>query len=508
MENNPGTGTEKDLRKLKREKLAKLIAMGVEPYKYRFSVTCSIGEVKKRYADVTHEKTKEKVTVAGRIMGIRIHGKAGFADVLGQDDKIQAYFRMNDLGEQKFEIFKMLEVGDIIGLTGPVFRTKMGEVTIWVEEFDLLTKCLLPFPEKYHGLQNLELRYRQRYLDLIVNPEVRKTFIMRSRIISYIRSWLDKRGYIEVETPILQPIYGGALARPFKTHHNYLDMDLYLRIAPELYLKRISVGGLEKIYEIGKNFRNEDIDAQHNPEYTSLELYESYSDYYGMMNLTENLVCDLIKELIGDYRLPYGDKVLDFTPPWRRITMADAIAEYGKVEVRRKTKEEIYDIAVSLGVPDVTSEMSKGELIGEIFDFVAQKHLINPTFILNHPADISPLARRLKEDPDFSERFELFINGWEIANAFTELTDPDQQLQNFNCQAEMRARGNEEAHPIDMDFITALECGLPPTGGLGIGIDRLVMVLTNSPSIKDVIFFPQMRQTQQVMPGECKKEER
>ncbi|MDH4123963.1 MAG: lysine--tRNA ligase, partial [Thermoplasmata archaeon] len=304
----------------------------------------------------------------------------------------------------------------------------------------------------------------------------------------------------------LQPIYGGALARPFVTRHKYLEMDLYLRIAPELYLKRISVGGLEKIYEIGKNFRNEDIDAQHNPEYTSLELYEAYSDYNGMMILTENLVIDMIKDMIGKFRIPFGDKVLDFTPPWKKITMADAIKEYGKVEVRGRKKEEIYDIALKMGVPEITSEMSKGELIGAIFDFVAQPHMINPTFVLNHPSEISPLARRLKEDPDFSERFELFINTWEIANAFTELTDPDQQLQNFNCQAEMRAKGNEEAHPIDLDFISALECGLPPTGGLGVGIDRLVMVLTNSLSIKDVLFFPQMRQSQDTMPGKCLQE--
>jgi lysyl-tRNA synthetase class 2 len=376
-----------------------------------------------------------------------------------------------------------------------VFRTKMGEVTIAVEDFEILTKCLMPFPEKYHGLKDVELRYRQRHLDMIVNPDVRRTFVMRSRMISYMRSWLDKRGYLEVETPILQPIYGGALARPFKTFHHYHGVDLYLRIAPELYLKRIAAGGLEKIYEIGKNFRNEDIDAQHNPEYTSLELYEAYSDYNGMMQLTEKLVCDLIAELIGKFKLPFGEKTLDFTPPWKRISMADAILEYGKVEVRKKTKEEVLDIAVQLGVPEVSSDMSKGELIGEIFDFTAQAHLINPTFVMNHPSEISPLARRLKEDPDFSERFELFINGWEIANAFTELTDPRQQAENFAAQAEMRAKGNEEAHPLDEDFIGALECGLPPTGGLGIGVDRLVMVLTNSASIKDVLFFPQMKPT-------------
>jgi lysyl-tRNA synthetase class 2 len=487
--------TETDLKRIKREKLDKLVSMGVEPYKYRFQVKDSIADVKKRFKDVTHEKTAEKVTVGGRIMQTRLHGKAGFADILGQEEKIQLYFRKDDIGERRFELFTLLETGDIIGVSGPVFRTKMGEVTIAVEDFEILTKCLMPFPEKYHGLKDVELRYRQRHLDMIVNPDVRRTFVMRSRMISYMRSWLDKRGYLEVETPILQPIYGGALARPFKTFHHYHGVDLYLRIAPELYLKRIAAGGLEKIYEIGKNFRNEDIDAQHNPEYTSLELYEAYSDYNGMMQLTEKLVCDLIAELIGKFKLPFGEKTLDFTPPWKRISMADAILEYGKVEVRKKTKEEVLDIAVQLGVPEVSSDMSKGELIGEIFDFTAQAHLINPTFVMNHPSEISPLARRLKEDPDFSERFELFINGWEIANAFTELTDPRQQAENFAAQAEMRAKGNEEAHPLDEDFIGALECGLPPTGGLGIGVDRLVMVLTNSASIKDVLFFPQMKPT-------------
>lgn len=485
--------TESDLKQQKREKLEKLVKMGVDPYKYRFFIKDDIASVKKKYADIGQEKSEEKVTIAGRLMGTRLHGKAGFADILGQDDRIQAYFRQDNLGEKTYEVFKLLEAGDIIGVKGQVFRTKMGEITVAVEEFELLTKCLLPFPEKYHGLQNIETRYRQRYLDLIVNPEVRKTFIMRSRMISYMRSWLDKRGYLEVETPTLQPIYGGALARPFKTHHNYLDIDLYLRIAPELYLKRIAAGGLERIYEIGKNFRNEDIDAQHNPEFTSLELYEAYSDYFGMMSLTESLICDLIKDLIGNFKLPFGDKTIDFTPQWKRISMADAILECGKVDVRKKDKDEVLDMAVQLGVPEVSSDMSKGELIGAIFDFVAQPHLINPTFILNHPSEISPLARRLKEDPDFSERFELFINGWEMANAFTELTDPRQQLENFQSQAESRAKGNEEAHPVDEDFVSALECGLPPTGGLGIGIDRIVMVLTNSASIKDVLFFPQMR---------------
>jgi lysyl-tRNA synthetase class 2 len=496
-----GQPAEKDLKREKREKLERLVKMGVDPYKYRFFAKDDIASVKRKYADIGQEKSQDKVTVAGRLMGMRLHGKAGFADILGQDDRIQAYFRQDNLGDKTFEVFKLLDVGDIIGVKGQVFRTKMGEITVAVEEFELLTKCLLPFPEKYHGLRDVETRYRQRYLDLVVNPEVRRTFIMRSKIISYMRSWLDERGYLEVETPTLQPIYGGALARPFKTHHKYLDVDLYLRIAPELYLKRIAAGGLEKIYEIGKNFRNEDIDAQHNPEFTTLELYEAYSDYFGMMSLTESLICDLIMDLIGKYKLPFGEKTIDFTPQWKRISMADAILEHANVEVRKKDKEEVLDIASRLGVPDVTSEMSKGELIGAIFDFTVQPHIVNPTFIMNHPSEISPLARRLKEDPDFSERFELFINGWEMANAFTELTDPRQQLENFQSQAESRARGNEEAHPVDEEFVNALECGLPPTGGLGIGIDRLVMVLTNSASIKDVLFFPQMR------PKEPKKED-
>lgn len=485
--------TEKDLKRLRKEKLAKLVSMGVDPYKYRFSVTHDIADVKKKHADIGEKKSEEKVTIAGRVMGTRIHGKAGFADLLGQYDRIQAYFRQNEVGKDRFEIFKLLETGDILGVTGPVFRTRMGEITIWVEEFDLLTKSLLPFPEKFHGLQNIELRYRQRYLDLIVNPETRKRFIMRSKIISFMRSWLDSRGYLEVETPMLQPIYGGAFARPFLTYHNFLDMKLYLRIAPELYLKRLTVGGLEKIYEIGKSFRNEDIDTQHNPEYTLLELYEAYSDYNGMMELTESMIADIIEKLIGEFRLQFGEKTIDFTPPWKRMTMADAIKKYADVDIRGKSDEAVFNIAIQLGIPDISSEMSKGEIIGEIFDFAAQPHLIDPIFILNHPADISPLARRLKDDPDFSERFELFINGWEIANAFTEQTDPAQQLENFQKQTEVRKKEGDEMHPVDYDFINTLECGLPPTGGLGIGVDRLIMLLTNSRSIKDVLFFPQMK---------------
>lgn len=481
--------TEKDLRRLRGEKLEKIVSMGVDPYKYRFSVSDEIAAVKERYSNIGEEKSEEKVTLAGRVMGTRLHGKAGFADILGQDDKIQTYFRKNVVGDEGFELFKLLETGDIVGVTGPVFRTKMGEITIWVEKFDLLTKSLTPFPEKYHGLQNVELRYRKRHLDLITNPEVRKTFVLRSKIISHARNYLDSRGYLEVETPTLQPLYGGAFARPFVTYHNYLDVKLYLRIAPELYLKKLAVGGLEKIYEIGKSFRNEDIDAQHNPEYTLLELYEAYSDYNGMMDLTESLICDIIEKLIGEFKLPFGDKTIDFTPPWKRMTMVDAIGEFSDVDVSGKTREELLEVAKELNVPDITEEMLKGELIGEIFDAVAQPKLIDPIFVINHPADISPLARKLKEEPDFSERFELFINGWEIANAFTELTDPAQQLENFQKQREKEG----ETHPIDRDFIDALECGLPPTGGLGIGMDRLVMLLTDSRSIKDVLFFPQMR---------------
>lgn len=484
---------EKDLRKLRLERLEKLRSLGVDPYKYRFSVTHQIANVKRKYAEIGQDKSDEKVTIAGRVMGTRTHGKAGFADILGQDDKIQAYFKQDEIGKENFEIFKLFERGDIVGLTGPVFRTRMGEITIWVENFDLLTKSLMPFPEKFHGLQKVETRYRKRYLDLVVNAEIREKFVMRSRIISYIRSWLESKGFIEVETPILQPIYGGAFARPFNTHHNFLDIDLFLRIAPELYLKRISVGGLEKIYEMGKSFRNEDIDAQHNPEYTLLELYEAYSDYNGMMDLTESMICDMIRDLIGEYKLTFGDDTIDFTPPWKRMTVVEAIRKFADVDVSGKTEDEIFDIAIQLNVSDIESGMPKGEIIGEIFDLVAQPHLKDPIFILNHPADISPLARRLKEDPDFSERFELFINGWEIANAFTEQTDPSQQLDNFRKQGELREKEGEKNHPVDYDFIEALECGLPPTGGLGIGVDRLVMVLTNSTSIKEVLFFPQMR---------------
>lgn len=427
-------------------------------------------------------------------MGMRLHGKAGFADLSNRDGRVQVYFKLDDLGKDKFDLFKSLDIGDIVGLKGNVFRTKMGEITVAIRDFEILSKAIAPYPEKFHGLQDVEMRYRKRYLDLIMNPDVREKFIMRSKIVAFMRDWLNGKGFIEVETPILQPLYGGALARPFKTHHNYLDMDLYLRIATELYLKRCIVGDLEKVYEIGHNFRNEDIDAQHYPEYTSLELYEAYADYNDIMDLTESILYDTAVHMLGTNKIPYGDKVLDFSKPWARITMHDAIQKHLGLDIEKlKTVKDAKEAALKLGVRDVEECNQLGLVIFEIFDQKVQPFLVNPTFVIDHPIEISPLAKKKRGNPELVERFELFINGWEFANAYSELNDPEEQEQRFRDQDRLKKEGDEEAHPIDMDYVQALEYGLPPTGGLGIGIDRFTMLITNSPSIKEVILFPHMK---------------
>jgi lysyl-tRNA synthetase class 2 len=370
----------------------------------------------------------------------------------------------------------------------------MGETTVAIKDFEILSKALEPFPDTFHGLQDVQNRYRRRYLDLVMNQDVRETFIKRSKMVAFIRNWLSEKGFLEVETPILQPLYGGALARPFKTHHNYLDMDLYLRIATELYLKRCIVGELEKVFEIGHNFRNEDIDAQHYPEYTSLELYEAYADYNDIMDLTESLLYDTAKHMLGTDKIPYGDKVLDFARPWARITMHDAILKHLGLDIAKlKTVEDARDAAIKLGVRDVEECNTPGLIAFEIFDQKVQPFIINPTFVIDHPIEISPLAKRKRGNPELVERFELFINGWEFANAYSELNDPEEQEQRFREQDRLKQEGDEEAHPIDIDYVQALECGMPPTGGLGIGIDRFAMILTNSQSIKEVLLFPHMK---------------
>ncbi|MBU1158107.1 MAG: lysine--tRNA ligase [Candidatus Thermoplasmatota archaeon] len=486
---------ESDLRAQMRSKLEVLKSKGLDPYqKYRFIRTHDSEGVKLEFGDIGAEKSSVEISAAGRAMAVRVHGKAGFADLVDREGKIQLYFKLNDIGQDAWDIFTSLDRGDIIGVKGKVFRTKMGEVTIAVSTLEVLSKALIPFPEKFHGLQDVQTRYRQRYLDLAINDDVRKRFINRSKMIAYFREWLNKRDFLEIETPILQPLYGGALAKPFVTHHNYLDMDLYLRIAPELYHKRCIVGNLEKVYEIGKNFRNEDIDAQHYPEYTSIELYQAYADYEDIMDLTESLICDTAMHITGTDKIPYGDKVLDFSKPWLRITMHDAVKEHTGVDISSfGSVEEARDAAMKIGVRDIADCQDMGKIVAEIFDQKAQPHLMNPTFVIDHPVEVSPLAKRKRGNPDLVERFELFINGWEFANAFSELNDPEEQEQRFREQDRRRKEGDEEAHPIDSDYIRALEYGLPPTGGLGIGVDRLAMILTNAPSIKEVILFPHMK---------------
>ena len=486
---------ESDLEAQLRKNLEDMRSRGSDPYKnYRYDRTHSSARICEEYDNIGADRSDDEVSVAGRIMAKRVHGKAGFADLVDRDGKIQLYFRRDDIGEEPWNLFQLMDRGDVVGAKGNVFRTKTGEITVAVGEFVVLSKVLVPLPEKFHGLQDVQMRYRQRYLDLLMNEEVRSRFIKRSRMIAFMRNWLSSRGFIEVETPVLQPLYGGALARPFVTHHNFLDIDLYLRIAPELYHKRCIVGNLEGVYEIGKNFRNEDIDAQHYPEYTSLELYKAYADYNDIMDLTEALMYDTAMHVAGSEKIEYCDHTLDFTRPWPRITMSEAVQRYSGLDVSTlDSLEKAKDAARELGVRDVEDCSDIGKVISEIFDQKAQPKLIDPVFIIDHPVEVSPLAKRKRGAPHLVERFELFINGWEFANAFSELNDPVEQEQRFREQDRLKREGDDEAHPIDADYVRALEYGLPPTGGLGIGIDRFAMVLTNAPSIKEVILFPHMR---------------
>lgn len=478
-----------------RENLEKMRSMGHDPYKvYRYERTHTSQRVLEEFKDISSEKSSGVVTVAGRMMAKRIHGKAGFADLVDRDGKIQLYFRKDDIGEEQWQLFDTLDRGDLIGVEGRVFRTKSGEITVGVSRLDVLSKALIPLPEKFHGLQDVQMRYRQRYLDLVMNDEVRDRFIKRSRMIAFMRAWLNERRFLEVETPILQPLYGGALARPFVTHHNFLDLDLYLRIAPELYHKRCIVGNLEGVYEVGKNFRNEDIDAQHYPEYTSMELYQAYADYNDIMDLTESLLYDTAMHIVGSDKIVYGDRTLNFSRPWPRVTMADAIKRYTGLDVDSlKTLDDAVGAASQIGVRDVDECSDIGKVVSEIFDQKAQPNLHDPIFIIDHPIVVSPLAKRKRGNPALVERFELFVSGWELANAFSELNDPVEQEQRFREQDRLKQHGDDEAHPIDTDYVRALEYGLPPTGGLGIGIDRYAMLMTNAPSIKEVILFPHMR---------------
>jgi len=478
-----------DLMQARWNKLQALIAQGIEPFGHKYDVTHHAAEIINSFDILEGQNVK----VAGRLMTIRGHGKASFAHLADMSGQIQLYFRQDVLGEESYRLFKLLDLGDIIGVEGTVFRTNRGEISIKVTGFELLAKSLRPLPEKWHGLKDVETRYRQRYLDLIVNPEVRNTFVLRSKIIQALRHFLDNRGFLEVETPMMHPIAGGAAARPFITYHNALDMQLYMRIAPELYLKRLIVGGFERVYELGRVFRNEGIDIKHNPEFTMVELYQAYADYQTMMEITEEMVAYIAQEVLGTTKITYQGQEIDFTPPWPRLTMIEAIKQYGGIDFSGvKTVEEARKIADSLNI-EYSKKDGIGKIINLVFEEVAEDKLIQPTFIIGHPTEISPLAKRNKDNPEITDRFEAFVFGRELANGFSELNDPIDQKERFIKQVAEREAGDDEAHMMDEDYIIALEHGLPPTGGLGVGIDRLVMFLTNSYSIRDVILFPHMR---------------
>lgn len=486
---------ENELLAIRRGKLDELRELGVDPFGSKFERTHHAKQVLELYDALSTEELdaqNNEVTLAGRIMQKRAMGKASFAHIQDITGRIQIYVREDKLGD-KYRAFTLLDIGDIVGVKGTVFKTKTGETSIKVNELEVLTKSLYPLPDKFHGLKDVEVRYRQRYVDLIVNPEVQQTFISRSRIIQSMRRYLDSLGYLEVETPTLHAIAGGAAARPFITHHNALDMQLYMRIAIELHLKRLIVGGMEKVYEIGRVYRNEGVSTRHNPEFTMMELYEAYADYKDIMRLTENLVAHIATEMSGTTEITYQGKEVSLTTPWRRVSMVDAIKDVVGIDFKQQmSDEEAHRLAKEHRVP-VEPTMTFGHIVNAFFEHFVEETLIQPTFIYGHPVAISPLAKKNEEDPRFTDRFELFIVGREHANAFTELNDPIDQRERFEAQLIEKEQGNDEAHEMDEDFIRALEYGMPPTGGLGIGIDRLVMLLTDSPSIRDVLLFPSMR---------------
>ncbi|MDI9395954.1 MAG: lysine--tRNA ligase [Euryarchaeota archaeon] len=477
-------------------KLAKLNGIknqGLNPYPYKFDKNVDICEILEKFEDF---EKNEGLTVrtAGRLYNIRRLGKMIFADLGDQGGRIQVTLRKGSLPDEDFETFKTLvDSGDIIGIQGTLFRTKRGENSISVSEFSLLSKSICALPEKFHGLKDIEIRYRKRYLDLIVNADKREIFIMRSKLTSEIRHYLTEREFLEFETPILQNVYGGANARPFKTFHNCLGQNLFLRIAPELYLKRLVVGGYEKVFEIAKNFRNEDIDTTHNPEFTMIEVYEAYRDYNDMMDLTEGMISEIALKLTGSYKVKIGENTINLRSPWKRISMEDALKEYAGIDVFSHSLEELKQIAIENRIDNYEKAKSYGEFLALLFEGLVEDKLINPTFIYDFPVENSPLAKNHREKEGFVERFELFINGWELANGYSELNDPLEQEKRFKEQDKKRILGDLEAHAIDYDFVNALGYGMPPTGGMGLGIDRLTMILSGFESIKEVILFPQMK---------------
>ncbi len=480
----------------RRKKAEALKAMGINLYPAGYEEDITASEAMKRFGHMDAEaleREENSYSMAGRIMAVRDFGKASFIHIKDRTGRIQAYIRKDKIGEESFNVFKQMDMGDFIGIKGSFFRTRTGELTILADEITLLSKSMRPLPEKWHGLTDIETRYRQRYLDLIVNDHVKEVFVLRNRIIQSMRDFFIKREFLEVETPMMQPIPGGATARPFKTFHNALGMDLYLRIAPELYLKRLVIGGMERVFEINRNFRNEGVSIQHNPEFTMLEFYMAYATYEDLMVLTEELLNHVLQGIFGTSTVEYQKKKIDFTPPWPRVSLFDALREMaGLREEAFKDASAAADFARSRDIA-LSRTDSLGKILTKIFDQLVEPKLIQPTFIFGYPTEISPLSRRNDQNPDIVDRFELFIGGKEIANAFTELNDPDDQRGRFMDQVSLRESGDDEAQFMDEDFLTALEYGLPPTAGEGIGIDRVVMLLTDSPSIRDVIFFPHMR---------------
>ncbi|MBI5683272.1 MAG: lysine--tRNA ligase [Deltaproteobacteria bacterium] len=489
------SGSDEILNRL--EKLKNLQANGINPYPNDFIVKDTTADIIKRFGSLTREELTSKndtVITAGRIMVIRDFGKASFFHIQDRKGRVQVYIKKDIIGEKAYDLYKhYIDTGDVVGISGTVFRTKTDELTIEAKGIKLLSKSLRPLPEKWHGLTDIEIRYRQRYVDLIANHEVRDVFIKRTRIIQLIREFLNNRDFLEVETPMMQIIPGGAAAKPFKTHHNTLDMDLYLRIAPELYLKRLVVGGFERVYEINRNFRNEGISTQHNPEFTMLEFYLAYATFEGMMSLTEEMITSIAQEVCGGLKIEYQGYTIDLTPPWQRISVKDAVLKYSDAgDDIFSDKNAAYIYAKKLNL-DVAAGFSHGKIIAEIFEHVAEPEFIQPTFVTHYPLDVSPLSRKNEKDPQVVDRFELLVAGREIANAFSELNDPIDQKERFTEQSKEKSLGDEEAHEMDEDFIRALEYGMPPTAGCGIGIDRIVMLLTNSASIRDVILFPQLK---------------
>ena len=486
----------------RRANLADLKALGIDVYPRAFARTHTIAALVDAYGQRTHDELEaeriETVT-SGRILGIRAFGKANFLVLSDGRAKVQVYIRQDSVPDLDFKIYKLLDFGDWVGVEGRLFRTRTNEFTIWASRLHFLAKCLLPLPEKWHGLTDVEIRYRQRYLDLIVNPDSRRVFETRSRIIAAIRDFMTARGYLEVETPMMQPIAGGALARPFVTHHNTLEMDLYLRIAPELYLKRLTVGGLERVFEINRNFRNEGISTQHNPEFTMMEFYEAYADYQALMTMTEQMIGTVAREAIGTDQITFGEHRISLAAPFERLSLREATRSAASRQLHRevadadlRNRATAAALAQQLGI-EIEHSSGAGAITMTIFEKLCEDRLIQPTFVYDFPTEVSPLSKQKPDDPDTVERFELYTGGFEIANAFSELNDPDEQRRRFEAQLTSRARGDLEAHEMDDDYVRALEYGLPPTGGEGVGVDRLVMLLTNSPSIRDVILFPLMR---------------